>query len=636
VRHSVGSVTVALAALSASLLVGPLQPAAAAGGSISGTVSAEDGRTPVAGLCVAALDPSTGQRAAVTSVANDGGYLLEPLGSGQYVIEYDCGNSSPLVGEFYSNAPSRYGAEPLQIDGDTAVTGIDATLATSAGLAGTVTAQDGRLLPGVCVYAGSPGHTGYATSDEQGRWRTEGLIPGFYTVYLFPCEGQARAWLPKYFGGAQRESDARQVEVRAGEAVEGLDESLLLGAIVTARGVDATSGAVLPGCRGDAVDFQGRGDHHIDEPGPDGRFRVLGVPAGDWYFRIGCAGEWRLPGWYQGHEVSLEHGATGSAPLTLRSGDEVEIQVPLTEGGRISGRILDPQASSPPVGCTVRFLDETGRSRDASSPDQGLYRSPPLPAGRYAVEVHGCVGDYARRYHPRSPDAATATWVSVTARQETTGADVELYDGAEQAVRSIEPACPRDRVPYAHFDDVQVGAHRAAVDCVAWWEVARGYGPDYRPDESVRRGQMASFLVRLIDKSGGTLPQSPPDAFADDNGHAHEQSVNALAELGILRGNAGRVLPDAPVDRAQMASFLMRVINYRIDAQLSVSRDHFSDDAGSVHEDAINAVADALITAGRADGSYGPADPVRRLQMASFLARSLALLVDSGHTHPPA
>ena len=585
---------------------------------------------------MAALDASTYQRVDVTSTDTAGRYAFTSLPSAQYIVEFDCGNASPLIGEFYDNATTKYGAEPLQIDGDTAFVGIDAVLAVSAGMSGTVTAEEGQPLAGVCVFAGMPDHTGYATSDAQGRWRVDGLKPGTYTIWLFPCEGDSRPWLPEYYGGAQREEDAAAVTVSEGQSVEGLNETLTRGAVVTARGVDAGSGQVLAGCRGAAKDAQWHGDHHTDAPAGDGRFRVLGVPAGKWWFRIAaCDDSWYPATWYQGSEVYLEGGTSGPAPLSLTNGVDVAIDVAMTAGGRISGRVFDPGASAPPVGCVVQFHDQEGRSRASAGLSDGAYRSPALAAGRYRVYVYGCVGDYAPRYHPASPDAVNARWIEVQPRHEQAGVDVELYSGAESSLRSIEPACPPDRVPYSHFDDVQVGPHRAAIDCVTWWEIARGNGTEFRPDESVTRGQMASFLARTLTASGAPLPSDPDDAFSDDNGSVHEPSINALAALGIMRGSAGLVRPTAPVDRAQIASFLDRTLSYRLDEPLPVGRDRFPDDSGSVHQDSVNAIAAAGVAGGRADGTYGPNEPVRRAQMASFLARSLSLLVEEGRAAPP-
>ena len=55
------------------------------------------------------------------------------------------------------------------------------------------------------------------------------------------------------------------------------------------------------------------------------------------------------------------------------------------------------------------------------------------------------------------------------------------------------------------------------------------------------------------------------------------------------------------------------------------SRDYFSDDNGSVHEPAINAVAAAGISTGCSTGKFCPTQSVTREQMAGFLANALGL-----------
>src|SRR3546814_11008072 len=62
------------------------------------------------------------------------------------------------------------------------------------------------------------------------------------------------------------------------------------------------------------------------------------------------------------------------------------------------------------------------------------------------------------------------------------------------------------------------------------------------------------------------------------------------------------------------------------------SSDVFSSDLDGIepHEANINAIADAGIAQGGADGSYGPGSPVTRSQMASFLIRHLAVLHSQG------
>ena len=109
--------------------------------------------------------------------------------------------------------------------------------------------------------------------------------------------------------------------------------------------------------------------------------------------------------------------------------------------------------------------------------------------------------------------------------------------------------------------------------------------------------------------------------FTDIAGSSFIADIQWLAESGITGGcNETQFCPKSPVRRDQMAAFLTRAL-----ALPPATSDHFIDDEGNVHEDAINRVADAGITAGCGQGRYCPRSVVLRDQMASFLARALAL-----------
>ncbi len=115
------------------------------------------------------------------------------------------------------------------------------------------------------------------------------------------------------------------------------------------------------------------------------------------------------------------------------------------------------------------------------------------------------------------------------------------------------------------------------------------------------------------------LPAASTDWFADDAGSVHEPDINRVAQAGITLGcSDGQYCPKTPVNRDQMASFLARAL-----ALPAATTDWFSDDAGSVHEADINRVAQRGITLGCASGLYCPANPVTREQMAAFLHRAI-------------
>lgn len=117
--------------------------------------------------------------------------------------------------------------------------------------------------------------------------------------------------------------------------------------------------------------------------------------------------------------------------------------------------------------------------------------------------------------------------------------------------------------------------------------------------------------------------------FSDVGGDTHADNVRALRQAGIAGGFPdGTYRPSTTVTRAQMATFVTRAAQL-----LPGPQSDFADVAADdPHADGIAAVAAAGIAEGRADGTYGPDEPVTRAQMASFLARALELDDGTGQT----
>lgn len=212
---------------------------------------------------------------------------------------------------------------------------------------------------------------------------------------------------------------------------------------------------------------------------------------------------------------------------------------------------------------------------------------------------------------------------------------------ATPQARSSASACSFEGGFEDGFADVaSANAHEANIDCIVYWQVTTGLRPGvYDPSGTVTRGQMASFLARFVVRSGGTLPSDPPDAFSDDDGTTHEANIDKLAAVGIATGrDDGTYGPDADVRRNQMATFIVRTLEHRFGQPITEGEgaDYFTDDDDDIHEPNIDKAAALGITGGTSDTTYGPRLPVRRDQMASFLARSLAELVDAGDATIPA
>lgn len=198
--------------------------------------------------------------------------------------------------------------------------------------------------------------------------------------------------------------------------------------------------------------------------------------------------------------------------------------------------------------------------------------------------------------------------------------------------REITDACPEPDVPRGVFTDVDpASVHALAVDCVTWWDVAQGRTADtFAPSATVTRGQMASFVHRMVLAADGIFPEDPTDRFEDDDGTEHEDAIDALASVDIVRGKtATTYAPQEPVERAQAASLVARSLLH-LDVTTGEVVDAFADDEGLVHESAANTLASEGILTGKGPGRLAPFDPTQRDQMASLLARTLDLLVDRG------
>lgn len=180
------------------------------------------------------------------------------------------------------------------------------------------------------------------------------------------------------------------------------------------------------------------------------------------------------------------------------------------------------------------------------------------------------------------------------------------------------------------FSDLSLAnVHSTAVECLARLQVTFGTGDGrYTPGANVTRLQMASFTARLLEAGGVALPPSPQDAFDDDDGTVHETAVNQLVALKVIRwdtGETGRDLEgEVEMKRDRMAAWMARAYALIAGEELpSTSTDYFGDDA-RYHEADVNRLASAGIVQGTSSGVYSPRIGVRRDQMGSYLARTLA------------
>jgi GH25 family lysozyme M1 (1,4-beta-N-acetylmuramidase) len=192
--------------------------------------------------------------------------------------------------------------------------------------------------------------------------------------------------------------------------------------------------------------------------------------------------------------------------------------------------------------------------------------------------------------------------------------DLDRFSGASLGDVLIEPTEGVAAIPKPPFTDI--AGSKFAKD-IAWLYhegITSGCSKTkYCPSDNVTRGQMAAFISRAL-----SLPKTSKDYFDDDDGTAFEAHINRMAKAGLTNGcGTRRYCPHGSVSRAQMATFLARVLDLS-----KSSKDYFRDDESSSHESNINRIARAGLTSGCATKRYCPSGLVTRGQMAAFLHRT--------------
>jgi hypothetical protein len=203
----------------------------------------------------------------------------------------------------------------------------------------------------------------------------------------------------------------------------------------------------------------------------------------------------------------------------------------------------------------------------------------------------------------------------------------------------------RDAIGDSRFEDLGE-RHDEAIRCMEAAGVVTGVSSNtYAPRDALTRAQAASTIAALINSSNRlerndvnlrSLPEAPQARFVDvapDSPHA--DAIARLNEAGIIEGYVdSRFEPQGRVSRAQMASIIDRTYKYLTGDALPGGSDQFIDDDESVHEDSINAVAEADIMRGTSSGQFNPNRAVRRGPMADFMARTMIRLEQTDRIRP--
>jgi hypothetical protein len=301
-------------------------------------------------------------------------------------------------------------------------------------------------------------------------------------------------------------------------------------------------------------------------------------------------------------------------------------------------------------------------------PDQGLMTIAWYTAGVRVLDIAGLAD---ASFDPDvSPDGEAAglkeighyefpdsdTWSFKTNRIEEDGSfygfgndigrgfDVYRFNGPESEIgRTVPVLAPTDlaaagcegapvATAYVDRDDAR-DVHERSVDCVIARSIAigsvKGGQRVYEPIPEVSRGQMATFIINTLRAAGidNELPAAPEDdAFSDIAETTHRDSINVLAEAGIISGRAdGSFDPEGKIGRDQMATFMLKAADFAVEPDLaSTGGARFTDvEANDTHATSIETGADNGLFNGTTATTFEPTLKVQRDQMATFLVNLL-------------
>lgn len=364
-----------------------MQPA----GSVTGTVRRADDGSPVAD---ATVDLRTWDGYHSTTSDADGHYRLDGVTPGPRTVTASRNGPDLLSATAPVDVPA--GGETVR----------DVTIPLAAHLEGTVTDAEGRPLAGATVSI-----VGYddETTDDEGRYRFDGLRPGDHGVRFRYGRDHVQQWWP----ANESNQSVRTVHLDHGETRNGIDAAMRLGATISGR-VTAVDPSIRysPQVRLTSLDdpdvnpavFMGRGS--------PGRWTLRGVPPGR--YRV-SAGSNDSP--YTATWLGNVYTARAGRIITVRRGQALSgVDIRLLPGGTVRGRVVTTSGAG--AGRTVvvrpRNPDVEGPAETGSEVRDGSWTIDRLTPGVYDVTTR-CSADGVES-EPRSVRVTGFGDTSITLR----------------------------------------------------------------------------------------------------------------------------------------------------------------------------------------------------------------------------
>lgn len=167
----------------------------------------------------------------------------------------------------------------------------------------------------------------------------------------------------------------------------------------------------------------------------------------------------------------------------------------------------------------------------------------------------------------------------------------------------------------AAFQDTAGHWAESAIQRMNGYQIVNGYQGQFRPDETITRGEMAVVLDHVM-----RYQKQADNRFSDLGQDLYTDAILKAGHAGIMQGAGGKVRPNDPILREEAVAMMARAFDVAAsDAAISVP------DAGSVSSWAKGAVS-AFIQKGYVGGTetFRPQEPITRAETVVILNRMLS------------